>query len=50
MSSFENARDFVAMWGTVYFGLIFLATLVYALAPWKKADFERAAAIPLRED
>jgi cytochrome c oxidase cbb3-type subunit IV len=50
MSTFDEVQQFVAAWGTIYFGVIFVAALAYALAPSKKSTFEHAAAIPLRED
>ncbi len=50
MFTYEEVQHFVAAWGTVYFGAIFVVALLYALAPSKKSTFEEAAAIPLRED
>ena len=50
MSTYESVQHFVAAWGTIYFGAIFIGALVYALAPSRKASFDQAAAIPLRED
>jgi cytochrome c oxidase cbb3-type subunit 4 len=50
MFTYEEVQQFVAAWGTIYFGVIFAAALVYAMAPSKKSTFERAAAMPLRED
>ena len=50
MFTYEEVQHFVAAWGTVYFAVMFVAALYYALSPSKKATFEHAAAIPLRED
>jgi cytochrome c oxidase cbb3-type subunit 4 len=50
MFTYEEVQHLVGTWGTIYFGVIFLGALVYALAPWKKSTFEHAASIPLRED
>lgn len=48
--TYETARELVATWGSVYFGLLFVAALAYALWPSKKAAFDEAARIPLTED
>jgi cytochrome c oxidase cbb3-type subunit IV len=48
--TYESVREFVASFGTVYFGLLFTAALVYALLPSRRKLFEEAAQIPLRED
>jgi cytochrome c oxidase cbb3-type subunit 4 len=50
MSAYEMLQAFVAKWGLVYFGAIFVAVCVYALRPTKKAEFDRAARLPLSED
>ena len=37
-------------WGLVYFVVIFIAVLVYALWPSRQKQFDEAARVPLRED
>ena len=37
-------------WGLVYFVMIFVAVLVYALWPSRQKQFDEAARVPLRED
>jgi cytochrome c oxidase cbb3-type subunit IV len=37
-------------WGLVYFVMIFIAVLVYALWPSRQKQFDEAARVPLRED
>lgn len=50
MTAYETLRHFAASWGAVYFGLIFLIALIYALRPSNRDAFDEAARIPLRED
>jgi cytochrome c oxidase cbb3-type subunit 4 len=50
MSTYEILRHFVASFGLVYFGVIFLIGLVYALLPSKSEAYKEAARIPLHED
>lgn len=45
--SYESIATFAQQGGTLYFMLIFLAGVAYALLPKKKAEFDRAARIPL---
>jgi len=37
-------------WGLVYFVVIFIAVLVYALWPSRQKQFDEDARVPLRED
>jgi cytochrome c oxidase cbb3-type subunit IV len=37
-------------WGLVYFVVIFIAVLVYALWPSRQKQFDESARVPLRED
>ena len=37
-------------WGLVYFVVIFVTVLVYALWPSRQKQFDEAARMPLRED
>jgi cytochrome c oxidase cbb3-type subunit 4 len=48
--SYRSAAEFAQTWGLLYFVLIFLGVLVYALAPSRKRQFDEAARMPLRED
>lgn len=48
--TYETVAAFAQQGGTVYFFLIFLAVIVYAVWPRNKAKFDDAANIPLRED
>jgi cytochrome c oxidase cbb3-type subunit IV len=48
--SYEQLAVFAQQGGLVYFFLLFLAVIVYALWPRNKAGFDAAAQIPLRED
>ena len=48
--SYKAAAEFAQTWGLLYFVLIFLGVLVYALAPSRKAKFDEASRMPLRED
>lgn len=50
MSSYEAWREFAAHWGLLYFGLLFVVTVGYALLPARKKSLDEAARIPLRED
>jgi cytochrome c oxidase cbb3-type subunit 4 len=42
--------SFAQTWGLAYFVAVFLAVVVYALWPSRRAKFEAAARIPLQED
>ncbi len=42
--------SFAQTWGLLYFVAVFVAVLVYALAPRRKTQFDNAARLPLRED
>lgn len=50
MSTYETLSKFVASWGFIYFAVIFVIALAYALAPRNKKKFDEAARIPLEED
>jgi cytochrome c oxidase cbb3-type subunit IV len=50
MSVYEFWQSLVAEWGFVYFGAFTVGTLVYALWPAKKSEFDHAARLPLDED
>ena len=48
--TYRAFAEFAQTWGLIYFVVIFLGVLVYALRPSRKQLFDRAARIPLRED
>lgn len=48
--SYEAVAQFAQQGGTIYFGLIFAAGLIYALRPRHKATFKRLAQLPLEDD
>ena len=48
--TYETVAKFVQQGGTLYFILIFLGGLFFALRPRNKAAFKHAARIPLEED
>jgi cytochrome c oxidase cbb3-type subunit 4 len=47
--SYETVARFAQQGGTIYFGLLFAAGLVYALWPRHKAAFQRLAVLPLED-
>jgi Cbb3-type cytochrome oxidase, subunit 3 len=48
--TYKAVAEFAQTWGLVYFVVIFVAVLLYALWPSRKKQFDEAARIPLRED
>ena len=48
--TYRAVAEFAQTWGLVYFVVIFVVVLVYALWPSRKKQFDEAARIPLRED
>jgi cytochrome c oxidase cbb3-type subunit 4 len=48
--TYEAVAKFAQQGGTIYFGLIFFAGLIYALWPKHKEAFDRLAHLPLEED
>ncbi len=48
--AYTQVASFAQTWGLVYFVILFLGVLVYALWPKNRKRFEDAANIPLRED
>lgn len=45
--TYETTAAFAQQWGTVFFMAVFIAGVIYALQPKKKAEFDRAARMPL---
>ena len=48
--TYETIARFVQQGGTLYFVLLFLAALIFALRPRAKETYERAARLPIEED
>jgi cytochrome c oxidase cbb3-type subunit 4 len=48
--TYKALAEFAQTYGLVYFVVIFLIVLVYALWPSRKRQFDEAARIPLSED
>ena len=48
--TYKAVAEFAQTWGLVYFFVIFLVVLVYALWPSRQKQFDEAARMPLRED
>jgi len=48
--SYEEVAHFVQTWGLVFFVVVFLVAVAYALWPGNRARFRRAARIPLEEN
>jgi len=47
---YQLLAEFAQSWGLLYFVAIFVAVLIYALAPSRKKRFDDAARMPLQED
>jgi len=50
LETYKFLASFAQTWGLLYFVLVFLAVLAYALAPSRKTRFDAAARMPLQED
>ena len=48
--TYETLARFAQQGGSIYFGLLFLAALIYALWPRNRARFDAAARMPLDEE
>jgi len=48
--TYKMLAEFAQTWGLVYFLVIFLVVLAYALWPSMKQRFDEYARMPLRED
>jgi cytochrome c oxidase cbb3-type subunit 4 len=48
--TYEDVARFAQQGGTLYFGLLFFAGLIYALWPRHRAAFKHLAALPLESD
>ena len=45
--TFETLSAFAASWGSIYFALMFLIAVAYALWPSKKTLFDHASRMPV---
>lgn len=48
--TYETVAKFAQQGGTIYFGLIFLGGLIYALWPRNREAFDRLAQTPLEQE
>lgn len=48
--TYKALAEFAQTYGLVYFVVVFLIVLAYALWPSRKRQFDEAARIPLSED
>jgi len=48
--TYEFFAHLAQTWGLVYFFVLFVAVLVYALWPSRQKQFDESARIPLREE
>ena len=48
--SYEFFAQIAQTWGLVYFFVVFIAVLAYALWPSRQKQFDESAGVPLRED
>lgn len=50
IQQYEALSRFAQQGGTIYFALLFLAGVIYALWPRNKEAFQRLARLPLEDD
>ena len=50
METYTSLASFAQTWGLVYFVVLFVAIVAYALWPSNKERFDEASQIPLRKD
>jgi cytochrome c oxidase cbb3-type subunit IV len=50
IQQYEAVSRFAQQGGTIYFALLFLAGVIYALWPRNKEAFQRLARLPLEDD
>jgi len=49
-TTYSTLASFAQVWGTIFFVLLFLGALIYALRPSKSAEFKHAAMLPFSDD
>lgn len=47
---YASLAEFAQTWGLLYFVVLFLLAVAYALWPSHRQQFDAAARVPLRED
>jgi cytochrome c oxidase cbb3-type subunit 4 len=50
VATYEFFAQLAQTWGLIYFVVLFIAVLVYALWPSRQKQFDESARVPLRED
>ena len=50
IQQYEAVSRFAQQGGTIYFAVLFLAGVIYAVWPRNKAAFQRLARLPLEDD
>ena len=48
--TYQFFAELAQTWGLVYFFVLFIAVLIYALWPSRQKQFDETARVPLRED
>jgi cytochrome c oxidase cbb3-type subunit IV len=48
--TYERLAAFAQTWGMLYFLVVFVASMAYALWPSRQQQFDEAARAPFRED
>jgi cytochrome c oxidase cbb3-type subunit IV len=48
--TYQFFAELAQTWGLIYFLVLFVAVLIYALWPSRRKQFDEAARLPLRED
>ncbi len=48
--TYQFFAELAQTWGLIYFLVLFIAALIYALWPSRQKQFDEAARLPLRED
>ena len=48
--TYEAAAHFAQSWGLLYFFLVFVGVVLFAMRPSRKSRYEDAARLPIRED
>jgi cytochrome c oxidase cbb3-type subunit IV len=48
--TYQFFAELAQTWGLIYFLVLFIAALIYALWPSRQKQFDDAARLPLRED
>jgi cytochrome c oxidase cbb3-type subunit 4 len=48
--NYESLASFAQTWGLLYFVILFLAAVTYALWPSNTSEFKRAASLPLNDE